>query len=224
MLTCACVRCVSECVCRVPCPSVRLTQLEEPALAVRVEEGMSEVVAVVLRDGEGLTLDAVEEVLSPEKRGEDRAVMSSPVQSLGPAGPVWPGNSPCFPQAAGVPDPTTCQVSLLWGQSSVRGGRSSERLCPAASPMALATLSPLPCLFACRAGSPPLGGALPQGRPGVTTPRTPPGPGLKQVGNSLRTRRLMVTAPPSSASPAPVAGIPQERWLWRQAIWVKISA
>lgn len=49
------------------CSSVRLTQFEQPALAVRVEKGVSEVVAVILRNGEGLTLDTVEEVL-PQKR------------------------------------------------------------------------------------------------------------------------------------------------------------
>ena len=47
---------------------VPLTQLEQPALTVRVEEGVREVVAVVLGDGEGLTLDAVEEVLARERR------------------------------------------------------------------------------------------------------------------------------------------------------------
>lgn len=101
-----CVCPVCACVCpsvSAACPSVRLTQLEKPALAVRVEEGMSEVIAVVLRDGEGLALDAVEEVLSPEKRAEDRAVMSSPVRSLSPAGPVWPGNSPCQVRVPGPP-------------------------------------------------------------------------------------------------------------------------
>lgn len=40
-----------------------LTQLEQPAFPVRVEEGVGEVAAVVLGDGEGLALDAVEEVL-----------------------------------------------------------------------------------------------------------------------------------------------------------------
>lgn len=40
-----------------------LTQFEEPALAVRVEEGVREVIAVVLRDLEGLIPDAVIQVL-----------------------------------------------------------------------------------------------------------------------------------------------------------------
>lgn len=54
---------MSTCVCVCVCLSVRLTQLEQPALAVRVEKGVGEVVAVVLRNGEGLALDTVEEVL-----------------------------------------------------------------------------------------------------------------------------------------------------------------
>lgn len=58
----ACV-CPSVRACACVCPSVRLTQLEQPALAVGVEKGVSEVVAVVLRNGEGLALDTVEEVL-----------------------------------------------------------------------------------------------------------------------------------------------------------------
>lgn len=41
-----------------------LTQLEQPAFTVRIEEGMGEVTAIILRDGEGLALDAVKEVLS----------------------------------------------------------------------------------------------------------------------------------------------------------------
>lgn len=79
MSTCVCVCGVSKCAgmavsvheppsCAPMCLSVRLTQLEEPAFAVRVEEGVSEVIAVVLRNGEGLTLDAVEEVLPRERR------------------------------------------------------------------------------------------------------------------------------------------------------------
>lgn len=50
-----------------PAPFPRLhaaSQFEQPALTVGVEEGMSEVIAVILRDGEGFALDAVEEVLT----------------------------------------------------------------------------------------------------------------------------------------------------------------
>lgn len=54
---------MQECVC--------LTQFEQPALAVRFEEGVGEVIAIVLGDGEGLALDAVEEVLPQEKGGKD---------------------------------------------------------------------------------------------------------------------------------------------------------
>ena len=87
----ACVwqpRCVSVQARRCMSPSVHehvLTQLEQPALAVGVEEGVSEVVAVVLGDGEGLTLDAVEEVLPPREGRERPAVTFIPVQGLGPA-------------------------------------------------------------------------------------------------------------------------------------------
>lgn len=44
-------------------PVVHLTQFEEPALSVGVEEGVREVVAVVLGDLEGLILDALVQVL-----------------------------------------------------------------------------------------------------------------------------------------------------------------
>lgn len=72
-------------VCARACMSVRattcvcwpLTQLEQPALPVWVEEGVSEVIAVVLRDGEGFTLDAVEEVL-PQENGEKDLAVSPP--------------------------------------------------------------------------------------------------------------------------------------------------
>lgn len=79
------------------CAHVRLTQFQQPALAVGVEEGVSEVVAVVLRDGEGFALDAVEEVLSSEKGGKGPAVTSIPVGSLGLC-----GNATCFPRSAGL--------------------------------------------------------------------------------------------------------------------------
>lgn len=74
---------------------MHLTQLEQPALAVRLEEGVSEVVAVVLRDGEGLALDAVKEVLCGEKGGEDLAVtprpgLCGPGQVTVPLGKVLP--------------------------------------------------------------------------------------------------------------------------------------
>lgn len=60
-----CCRHISACA--PECRSVRLTQFEQPALAVRFEEGVGEVIAIVLGDGEGLALDAVEEVLPQEK-------------------------------------------------------------------------------------------------------------------------------------------------------------
>lgn len=40
------------------CCCIRLTHLQQPALAVRVEEGQSKVVAVVLGDLEGFAADA----------------------------------------------------------------------------------------------------------------------------------------------------------------------
>lgn len=101
---------------------MRLTQFEQPALAVGVEEGMSEVIAVVLRDGEGFALDAVEEVLSAEKGGKEQAVMSIPVRSLDPAGPLWPGNSPRFPQVAGAPK-RHCLPGLPTRGSGARAAR-----------------------------------------------------------------------------------------------------
>lgn len=66
------------------CMGVRLTQLEQPALEVGVEEGVSEVIAVVLRDGEGLTLDAVEEVL----RGRSRERLGCAVHPSPGPGPL----------------------------------------------------------------------------------------------------------------------------------------
>ena len=48
-----------------------LTQFEQPALAVGFEEGVGEVIAIILGDGEGLTLDAVKEVLPQKKGGKD---------------------------------------------------------------------------------------------------------------------------------------------------------
>ena len=57
--------------CAPECRSVRLTQFEQPALAVGFEEGVGEVIAIVLGDGEGLALDAVEEVLPQEKGRKD---------------------------------------------------------------------------------------------------------------------------------------------------------
>lgn len=40
-----------------------LTQLQQPALPVRVEEGVGEVIAIILRDFEGFILDALIEIL-----------------------------------------------------------------------------------------------------------------------------------------------------------------
>lgn len=50
------------------------TQLKEPALPIRVEEGVGQVIPVILRNLEGLVSDAVVEVL----RGEDAVSISRP--------------------------------------------------------------------------------------------------------------------------------------------------
>lgn len=45
-----------------------LTELQEPALPVRVEEGVGEVIAIILRDFEGFILDALVEILVQNTR------------------------------------------------------------------------------------------------------------------------------------------------------------
>lgn len=55
------------------------TQLKEPALPVRVEEGVGQIIPIILRDLERLISDAVVEVL----RGE------GPVSNSRPLGPSW---------------------------------------------------------------------------------------------------------------------------------------
>lgn len=42
---------------------VTLTQFEQPAFSIRVEESMSQVIAIIFRDFKGLVLDALIEVL-----------------------------------------------------------------------------------------------------------------------------------------------------------------
>lgn len=55
------------------------TQLKEPALPVRVEEGVGQIIPIILGDLERLISDAVVEVL----RGE------GPVSNSRPLGPSW---------------------------------------------------------------------------------------------------------------------------------------
>lgn len=59
-----------------------LTQLQQPALAVGVEERVGQVVAVVLRDLEGLVLDALVQVLPGQQR---RPIQRRPVLPSRPA-------------------------------------------------------------------------------------------------------------------------------------------
>lgn len=49
---------VLQCLCL-----VTLTQFEQPAFSVRVKEGVSQIIAVIFRDFEGLILDALIQVL-----------------------------------------------------------------------------------------------------------------------------------------------------------------
>lgn len=53
---------ISECVHR------GLTQLEQPAFTVRVEEGVGEVTAIILGNGEGFAFDAVKQVLLKRRK------------------------------------------------------------------------------------------------------------------------------------------------------------
>lgn len=69
-----------------------LTQLQEPALPVGVEEGVGEVVAIVLRDFEGFVLDALIEILAQGHTG-------SPLLP-----PLSPGTAPlCTPALSPSP-------------------------------------------------------------------------------------------------------------------------
>lgn len=79
-----CCRHISACA--PECRNVHLTQFEQPALAVGFEEGVGEVIAIVLGDGEGLAFDAVEEVLPQEKGGKDPLLHSSRAWVW----PMWP--------------------------------------------------------------------------------------------------------------------------------------
>lgn len=47
----------------VPSQLLALTELQQPALPVGVEEGVGEVIAVILRDFEGFVFDALIEIL-----------------------------------------------------------------------------------------------------------------------------------------------------------------
>ena len=145
------------CACVWPCSlSARLTQLKQPALAVGVEEGVSEVIAVVLGDGEGLVLDAVEEVLPREKGGKSCCdIPPSPGPASGlcgfgqvpaPLGKLFPlllapcGSLAFLMKPSLGPQAHRCSLSptsasclpLVVPQSRAHGVSPTERRCPAA--------------------------------------------------------------------------------------------
>ena len=64
------------------CSPGSLTQFEEPALSVGVEEGVCEIVPVILRDLEGLVLDALVEVLVNKGNIDCKALISN-------SGQIW---------------------------------------------------------------------------------------------------------------------------------------
>lgn len=145
------------CACVWPCSlSARLTQLKQPALSVGVEEGVSEVIAVVLGDGEGLVLDAVEEVLPREKGGKSCCdIPPSPGPASGlcgfgqvpaPLGKLFPlllapcGSLAFLMKPSLGPQAHRCSLSptsasclpLVVPQSRAHGVSPTERRCPAA--------------------------------------------------------------------------------------------
>ena len=111
-------------------PAVRKgrTQLKEPALPVRVEKGVGQIIAVILRDLEGLVSDAVVQILRGEGTVSTSELLGSFQGYCSGDGAHWEPVRPRvgWPREGGAWGGKGCRRGKSGGSSSEERGRNKK--------------------------------------------------------------------------------------------------